>query len=175
VIHLIAELVDNATSFSSPRSQVEVHSSEVPQGLVIEIEDHGLGIKPEDREQHNKMLAAPPDFEAMRLRGESRLGLFVVARLDGAPVGCGALKMTEGGVGEIKRMWTDVEARGLGIARRILRKLESEAMALGLERLRLETNRTLVEAQSLYRSAGYVEVARFNDEPYAHHWFEKRL
>ncbi|MCP2246534.1 Signal transduction histidine kinase [Lentzea aerocolonigenes] len=81
IIHLIAELVDNATSFSSPRSQVEVHSSEVPQGLVIEIEDHGLGIKPEDREQHNKMLAAPPDFEAMRLRGESRLGLFVVARL----------------------------------------------------------------------------------------------
>jgi signal transduction histidine kinase len=80
-IHLIAELVDNATSFSSPRSQVEVHSSEVPQGLVLEIEDHGLGIKPEDREQHNKMLAAPPDFEAMRLRGESRLGLFVVARL----------------------------------------------------------------------------------------------
>jgi signal transduction histidine kinase len=81
VIHLIAELVDNATSFSSPRSQVEVHSSEVPQGLVIEIEDHGLGIKPEDREQHNRMLTAPPDFEAMRLRGESRLGLFVVARL----------------------------------------------------------------------------------------------
>ncbi|MDX8032012.1 nitrate- and nitrite sensing domain-containing protein [Lentzea sp. BCCO 10_0856] len=80
-IHLIAELVDNATSFSSPRSQVEVHSSEVPQGLVLEIEDHGLGIKPDDREQHNKMLAAPPDFEAMRLRGESRLGLFVVARL----------------------------------------------------------------------------------------------
>ncbi|WP_342713655.1 sensor histidine kinase [Lentzea fradiae] len=80
-IHLIAELVDNATSFSSPRSQVEVHSSEVPQGLVIEIEDHGLGIKAEDREQHNEMLAAPPDFEAMRLRGESRLGLFVVARL----------------------------------------------------------------------------------------------
>jgi signal transduction histidine kinase len=81
VIHLIAELVDNATSFSSPRSQVEVHSSEVPQGVVVEIEDHGLGIKPDDREQHNKMLAAPPDFEAMRLRGESRLGLFVVARL----------------------------------------------------------------------------------------------
>ncbi|WP_329793415.1 nitrate- and nitrite sensing domain-containing protein [Lentzea sp. DG1S-22] len=81
IIHLIAELVDNATSFSSPRSQVEIHSSEVPQGLVIEIEDHGLGIKSEDREQHNKMLAAPPDFEAMRLRGESRLGLFVVARL----------------------------------------------------------------------------------------------
>ncbi len=80
-IHLIAELVDNATSFSPPRSQVEVHTSEVPQGIVVEIEDQGLGIKPEDRELHNQMLAAPPDFEAMRLRGESRLGLFVVARL----------------------------------------------------------------------------------------------
>lgn len=102
-------------------------------------------------------------------------GLFVVARLDGAPVGCGALKVTEGGIGEIKRMWTDAEARGLGIARRILRTLEGEARALGLECLRLETNRTLIEAQSLYRKEGYADVARFNDEPYAHHWFEKRL
>jgi signal transduction histidine kinase len=80
-IHLIAELVDNATAFSSPRSQVQVHASEVPQGIVVEIEDHGLGINPEDREQHNAMLADPPEFDAMRLRGESRLGLFVVARL----------------------------------------------------------------------------------------------
>ncbi|MFD7654710.1 nitrate- and nitrite sensing domain-containing protein [Actinosynnema sp. NPDC059797] len=80
-IHLIAELVDNATAFSSPRSQVQVHASEVPQGIVVEIEDHGLGINPEDRDQHNAMLADPPEFDAMRLRGESRLGLFVVARL----------------------------------------------------------------------------------------------
>ncbi|MEU4805857.1 nitrate- and nitrite sensing domain-containing protein [Actinosynnema sp. NPDC023587] len=80
-IHLVAELVDNATAFSSPRSQVQVHASEVPQGVVVEIEDHGLGINPEDREQHNAMLADPPEFDAMRLRGESRLGLFVVARL----------------------------------------------------------------------------------------------
>ncbi|MFC6088748.1 nitrate- and nitrite sensing domain-containing protein [Saccharothrix lopnurensis] len=80
-IHLVAELVDNATAFSSPRSQVQVHASEVPQGIVVEIEDHGLGINPEDRDQHNAMLADPPEFDAMRLRGESRLGLFVVARL----------------------------------------------------------------------------------------------
>ncbi|HEV7909475.1 MAG TPA: nitrate- and nitrite sensing domain-containing protein [Pseudonocardiaceae bacterium] len=80
-IHLIAELVDNATAFSSPRSQVQVHSSEVPQGVVVEIEDHGLGMSPEDRERANEMLAAPPEFDAMALKGESRLGLFVVARL----------------------------------------------------------------------------------------------
>ena len=80
-IHLVAELVDNATSFSSPRSQVEVHSSKVPSGVVVEIEDHGLGITPEAREAHNAMLADPPEFDAMSLTDESRLGLFVVARL----------------------------------------------------------------------------------------------
>jgi signal transduction histidine kinase len=80
-IHLIAELVDNATAFSSPRSQVQVHSSQVPQGIVVEIEDHGLGMSPEDRARANEMLANPPEFDAMSLRGESRLGLFVVARL----------------------------------------------------------------------------------------------
>ena len=80
-IHLIAELVDNATSFSSPRSQVEVHSSKVPTGVVVEIEDHGLGITPENREPANAMLADPPEFDAMSLTDESRLGLFVVARL----------------------------------------------------------------------------------------------
>lgn len=102
-------------------------------------------------------------------------GLFVLARLDSRPVGCGALKRLGGRLGEIKRMWTAPEARGLGIARQMLRSLEAAAREFGLETLRLETNRTLVEAQALYRREGYREVAPFNAEPYAHHWFEKRL
>ena len=100
-------------------------------------------------------------------------GWFLVAWLDGCPVGCGALKCGPGGIGEVKRMWTAHSARGLGIARRMLAALEAQARTSGLCTLRLETNRTLREAQALYRSAGYQEVARFNDEPYAHHWFEK--
>jgi ribosomal protein S18 acetylase RimI-like enzyme len=51
--------------------------------------------------------------------------------------------------------------------------LETRARDLGVSTLRLETNRTLEEAQALYRSCGYAEVEPFNDEPYAHHWFEK--
>jgi ribosomal protein S18 acetylase RimI-like enzyme/DNA-binding MarR family transcriptional regulator len=102
-------------------------------------------------------------------------GWFVVAWLYGAPVGCGALKLGMEGTGEIKRMWTAPDARGLGIARRMLRRLEAMARESGLARLRLETNRSLTEAQALYRSEGYQEVERFNAEPYAHHWFEKRL
>lgn len=102
-------------------------------------------------------------------------GFFVVAWLDSAPAGCGALKIGQDGTGEVKRMWTAPTARGLGIARRVLRSLEAKAQEIGLTRLRLETNRTLTEAQALYRAVGYREVAPFNSEPYAHHWFEKTL
>jgi GNAT superfamily N-acetyltransferase len=101
-------------------------------------------------------------------------GYFVVAWLDGAPAGCGALKAGDG-VGEIKRMWTAPSARGLGVARKVLRTLEAKAREAGLTMLRLETNRALTEARALYRREGYEEVAPFNAEPYAHHWFEKRL
>lgn len=72
-------------------------------------------------------------------------------------------------------MWVADDVRGLGIGRRMLQALEAEASALGLRVLRLETNRELGEAIRLYRTAGYREVPRFNDDPYAHHWFEKRL
>ena len=101
------------------------------------------------------------------------LGVFLIARLGGQPIGCGALKAKERRIGEVKRMWVAAEARGLGIGARLLAALEAEARKFGIETLRLETNRSLVEAQALYRRAGYREVAPFNDEPYAHHWFEK--
>ena len=102
-------------------------------------------------------------------------GLFLLATLHGEPAGCGALKFRPGAGAEIKRMWVAPEARGLGLGRRLLTELEARAAARGVRTLRLETNRALTEAISLYRSAGYREVAAFNDEPYADHWFEKML
>ena len=102
-------------------------------------------------------------------------GLFLIATLHGEPAGCGALKFRPGAPTEIKRMWVAPEARGLGLGRRLLAELEARAAARGARTLRLETNRALAEAISLYRSAGYREVAAFNDEPYAHYWFEKTL
>lgn len=102
-------------------------------------------------------------------------GLFLVARLRGDAVGCGALKLHGSAPAEVKRMWVSESARGLGLGRRLLAELEGHATANGVRSLRLETNRNLTAAISLYRSAGYVEVEAFNDEPYAHHWFEKRL
>ena len=102
-------------------------------------------------------------------------GLFLVAYLRDDPVGCGAVKHHPGEPSEIKRMWVAESARGLGVARRILAELEGDAVRRGATVARLETNRALVEAIALYRSAGYVEVPAFNDEPFAHHWFEKQL
>jgi DNA-binding MarR family transcriptional regulator/predicted GNAT family acetyltransferase len=102
-------------------------------------------------------------------------GLFVIAWLDGEAVGCGGFKRLDKATGEIKRVWTVPSARGLGVARRVLRTLEDAAREAGLKTLRLDTNRALTEAHALYRREGYREIARFNDNPYAHHWFEKRL
>jgi DNA-binding MarR family transcriptional regulator/GNAT superfamily N-acetyltransferase len=102
-------------------------------------------------------------------------GLFLLATLRADPVGCGALKFHGDEPAELKRMWVAESARGLGIGRRLLNELESRAAAGGARVVRLETNKTLTEAISLYRSAGYREVDAFNEEPYAHHWFEKQL
>ena len=102
-------------------------------------------------------------------------GLFLVATLHTEAVGCGGLKFHGGAPAEVKRMWVAPAARGLGLGRRLLTELESRAAAHGVTVLRLETNGSLAEAISLYRTSGYREVDAFNDEPYAHHWFEKTL
>jgi DNA-binding MarR family transcriptional regulator/GNAT superfamily N-acetyltransferase len=102
-------------------------------------------------------------------------GAFFVAYLRGEAVGCGAVKHHPDAPAEIKRMWVAESARGLGIGRRMLARLERCARDNGASMVRIETNRMLVEAIGLYRSVGYVEVPAFNDEPFAHHWFEKRL
>jgi DNA-binding MarR family transcriptional regulator len=93
-------------------------------------------------------LSIPAD--ATELTSSS--GLLLLARMRGRAVGCGALKLHSNAPAELK-----------------------SARAAGATVVHLETNRTLTEAISLYRRSGYVEVAAFNDEPYADHWFEKTL
>lgn len=102
-------------------------------------------------------------------------GLLLVASLHAAPVGCGALIYQPDSSGYVKRMWVKAEVRGLGLGRRILAELENRARSHGVTVVRLETRDELPEAIRMYTSSGYREVAPFNDEPYAHHWFEKHL
>jgi DNA-binding MarR family transcriptional regulator/GNAT superfamily N-acetyltransferase len=102
-------------------------------------------------------------------------GQFFVAYLHGEPIGCGAVKHHADAPAEIKRMWIAPGARGLGLGRRLLETLEACAAAGGARVAHIETSRVLTEALALYRSTGWVEVAPFNDEPFADHWLEKAL
>jgi DNA-binding MarR family transcriptional regulator len=102
-------------------------------------------------------------------------GRFVVARCDGDVIACGGLQSLSPAVAEIKRMWVDAAWRGHGLAGRMLRHLEALAAADNHTVVRLDTNPTLTDAISMYRRAGYIEIERYNDNPYAGHWFEKAL
>jgi GNAT superfamily N-acetyltransferase len=102
-------------------------------------------------------------------------GRFLVAVSAGVVVGCGGLQSLSDDIGEIKRMWVHKEWRGLGLAGRLLRRLEAESAALGHRVVRLDTNSSLADAVAMYRAAGYVEIPRYNDNPYPDHWFEKSL
>lgn len=102
-------------------------------------------------------------------------GAFFVGYLHGEPVACGGVKHHAGAPTEIKRMWVSPDARGLGLGRRLLARLEACAAESGAAVAHIETSHHLVEAIALYRSAGWREVPAFNDEPFADHWFEKRL
>ncbi|WP_181019649.1 sensor histidine kinase [Nonomuraea typhae] len=76
--HLIAELIENAAIYSSPETAVQVRGDLVSNGYVIEVEDRGLGLTPEEYAAINARLADPPEFD---LADSDRLGLFVVAKL----------------------------------------------------------------------------------------------
>ena len=118
-----------------------------------------------------------PSVGATALPHEVRppAGQFLVAYLHGEPVGCGAVKYHADAPAEIKRMWIAPRARGLGLGRRLLDALEACATANGARVAQIETSSVLTEALSLYRSAGWVEVPQFNDEPFADHWLRKEL
>ncbi|MFI2104878.1 GNAT family N-acetyltransferase [Isoptericola sp. NPDC019693] len=140
----------------------------------------------------------PPPAVGVRDAEDARLvppsGAFVVATSDGEPVACGGVRTLSGGadgsgstenaesaespaggVGEIKRMWVHPGWRGAGLGSRLLRHLEGVSRDLGHGEVRLDTNGSLTEAVAMYERAGYRRVTRYNDNPYAEHFFAKRL
>lgn len=121
------------------------------------------GFDPGDALTSGLESMAPPD------------GSFVLA-IDGTEtVGCGGVQTIGDGIGEVKRMWVSNRARGHGLGKRLLRRLEDESRRLGHHTVRLDTNSQLPQAVAMYRNAGYVEIERYNDNPYPDHFFEKRL
>jgi GNAT superfamily N-acetyltransferase len=96
---------------------------------------------------------------------------FFVGRHDGVPAGCAGLRE----YGALTRVYVKPEHRRTGGARVLIAAVEDAARERGMTRLRIDTRDDLIEARSLYTSAGYATVDPFSDEPYADHFFEKLL
>jgi DNA-binding MarR family transcriptional regulator/GNAT superfamily N-acetyltransferase len=132
-----------------------------------------FGFDPSGETEKDALLLAPP------------AGVFVVALSDGEPVACGGLQTIEPlvdgplvdghSIAELKRMWVHDDWRGAGLGSRLLRHLEDQARDLGHDTARLDTNAALTEAIGMYQRAGYRAIDRYNDNPWATHFFEKRL
>ncbi|WP_200834639.1 GNAT family N-acetyltransferase [Amycolatopsis alkalitolerans] len=101
------------------------------------------------------------DHEPGRTPSAEDIAVFVVARRKGRAVGCGALRLLEAGVAEIKRMYVVPEARGSGAAVAILRELEARAGRLGVGTLKLETGTAQPDAIRFYEREGYRRIDNF--------------
>ena len=106
---------------------------------------------------------------------EPPAGRWVVAYRRGNPVGCAALKRLGNHTAEIKRVYVAPEARGTGVARAILARLERIAQDVGYTTLRMDTGARQPASAALFSSCGYEQIADYNGNPVAAYWFEKRL
>jgi GNAT superfamily N-acetyltransferase len=102
-------------------------------------------------------------------------GVFLLAVSDKTPVGCGGLRRLTRTTGEVKRVFVRPAARGHGVGRILLGGLEQRAREQGCRALRLDTDGGDPAALTLFRSSGYQPIPDYNGNPYARHWFEKRL
>lgn len=102
-------------------------------------------------------------------------GVFLLARTGAEPSGCVGFRELRPGVAEIKRMYVKPEVRGLGLGGRLLATAEQHARDLDFQSIRLDTRHDLVEARTLYAKHGFHEIPAYNNNPYAQHWFEKKL
>ncbi|MEO8244890.1 MAG: bifunctional helix-turn-helix transcriptional regulator/GNAT family N-acetyltransferase [bacterium] len=101
-------------------------------------------------------------------------GCFLIAWSDAMPLGCVSLRPLDGATAEVKRLWVAPDARGQGLARRLMLQIEDRAHALGYSRLNLDTNANLPEAIALYHKTGWTAIAAYSGFP-STHWFSKAL
>ncbi|MBQ1095484.1 GNAT family N-acetyltransferase [Streptomyces sp. b94] len=102
-------------------------------------------------------------------------GLLLVARYGGEPVGTSGVRLRDDATAELTRVYLHERMRGRGGAALLVRAAEDAARALGASRMVLDTRGDLVEARALYARLGYTETEAYKEDPYAEHWFVKRL
>jgi len=119
--------------------------------------------------------ALASDAEKFRHPHGALLVGFVSDDGDERPVVCGGITTLAPEVTEVKRVWVHPDARGAGLGREIMARLERLAAEAGSRIVRLDTNSVLTEAIRMYETSGYRSIDAYNDNPYARRWFEKEL
>jgi N-acetylglutamate synthase-like GNAT family acetyltransferase len=115
---------------------------------------------------------------AVRMASEELIppqGAFLMAYHRGRAVGCGAVRRLGPDVAELKRLYVDPDARGLGLGERMMQAMEDAARVSGYTTVRLDTDPCLEEAQILFEQRGYRQIPPYNDNPNASAWWEKDL
>lgn len=167
---LLAAMDLIATALGRERIVLQTVDSNTPEALYC-LDQYYVELGHRFATGYDVSLAAAPDAKAM----SAPLGAFILAMSDDLPIGCVGLKGNGTEIAEIKRLWVAPAARGFGLARRLMQAAEDAARALAITTLRLDTNSALPEALALYQSSGWVEIDRFNDDPYPDYFFEKAL
>jgi protein-tyrosine phosphatase len=171
-----------------PNDQVEFRPARYDDSAVVTLLQAYLEeLEARDPELRSDMLATAIDSSiganAVAAEFEPPNGLFIAVYVNATIGGIGGVRcFVEGAesdrvqrVGEIKRMFFTPEARGKGLARQLLTHLEDAAIAYGCDVAKLDTRTCLTEARALYVSHGYEETDRYNDNPFAQHFYEKPL
>jgi len=118
----------------------------------------------------------PPGWAARAETLVPPRGCLLVLRSGGEALGCGAVRVLEPGIAELKHMWLSPELRGRGLGRELLAALEAEAAGrLGCPTIRLDTSPLLAEAVALYRVVGYREIPKYNQNELDAIWMERNL
>lgn len=108
-------------------------------------------------------------------RFEPPAGVFLIAEVDGEPVGCGGIRMLSPDRAEVKHLWVRDAARGHGVGGGLLAELERRAVEFGATELVLDTHESLEAAGRLYARAGFTIIEPYNDNPNASHWYGKAI
>ena len=148
--------------------EVDVRTADAQAALAAYLDELAVRF-PTGVDRHD--VGADDDERVLRIPN----GTLLLLRIERNVVGCGGVRRLDPEVAEIKRMWIDPAWRGFGLGGRLLSELEQRVRAMGHARVVLDTNASLTEAIALYRRHGYEPIERYNDNPYAHHWFGKDL
>lgn len=154
----------------TPRATIEVVEHDDPRAEEL-FAEYLAELEVRVPEQVSYHPSTRPDTKEF----EPPAGRLFVATVDGAAVGATALKRLDADTAELKRMFVRPAGRGLGVGWLLLEAAESAAVEIGYVAIRLDTRTELVEAARLYERSGYRRIERYNENPTANSFWEKRL